>query len=87
MAGNGRTWYRVVYVGKGGATAVRSLGRVDESPSRRALDPFLSRLLLEGVASGELVLVDEATGRAVARRPVRPADRPRQRGRTPGMAT
>jgi hypothetical protein len=71
MAGTGRRWYRVVYVGGGGGKA-RSLGRVDEAPTRRALDPFHSRLRLGGVARGELVLVDEATGRIVARRPLRP---------------
>jgi hypothetical protein len=65
---NGRPrWHRVVYRGGGKA---RSLGRVDEAPTRRALDPFHSRLRLGGVAHGELVLVDEATGRIVARRPL-----------------
>jgi hypothetical protein len=75
MERHGRRWYRVLYVGGGGAKA-RSLGRVDEPPTQRALDPFLSRLLLGGVVGGELVLVDEATGRAVARRPVRPEGHP-----------
>jgi hypothetical protein len=86
MARHGRGWYRVLYVGDG--AGVRPLGRVDESPTRHPLTPFLSRLLLDGAVDGELVLVEEATGRAVARRPVRAADRPGDEGtaRAPGAA-
>jgi hypothetical protein len=70
VATEGRRWYRVVY--RDGAWA-RDLGRLpDAAPHRATLDPFLSRLRLDGVAHGELVLVDEATGRIVARRPLRP---------------
>jgi hypothetical protein len=68
MERHGRRWYRVLYVGGGGGAKARSLGRIDEAPTRRALDPFLSRLRLGGVADGELLLVEEATGRIVARR-------------------
>ena len=45
-------------------------------PHRRALDPFLSRLVLDG-QTGWAVLVDEATGAVVTRRPVEP---PQTRG-------
>ena len=48
----------------------------------RDLDPFLSRLLLEG-KTGWVVLVDEATGEAVLRRRVKPPGtryRPPRRG-------
>ena len=44
------------------------LGIVSGGPPHvRTLDPFASRLLLEGI-SGTLDLVDKATGRLVARR-------------------
>jgi hypothetical protein len=53
---------------------VRPLGRVTGVfPHHSALRPFLSRLLLDGGSGGELVLVDEATGRIAARRTVGPA--------------
>ena len=42
-----------------------------EKPHHRTLDPFASRLLLEGV-SGVLELVDDATGTVVARRRLEP---------------
>jgi hypothetical protein len=61
--------YRVLYRD---GTFTRPLGRVAEvAPTRYSLDPFLSRLLLDGVRAGELLLVDETTGRVVARRSVR----------------
>jgi hypothetical protein len=61
--------YRVVW--RDGAT-LRPLGRLaDVAPTWHALDPFLSRLLLDGVARGELLLVDEGTREIVARREVR----------------
>ena len=48
------------------------LGIVSGGPPHvRTLDPFASRLLLEGV-SGTLDLVDKATGRLVARRRLDP---------------
>ena len=65
--------YRVVYRD---ADTVRGFGRlVDVTPTRRTLDPFLSRLLLAGVARGELLLVDAASRRVVARLDVRPRRR------------
>ena len=39
----------------------------DARPNRRTLDPFLSRLILEG-QTGWAVLVDESTGGVVTRR-------------------
>jgi hypothetical protein len=73
-------WQRVVNAKPGRScrvlytdgTRTRSLGRVAEvAPTRYSLDPFLSRLLLDGVRAGELLLVEEASGRVIARRPVR----------------
>lgn len=72
-------WYRIEHrVGN----RVTVLGRVaDVTRHVSTLDPWLSRLLLEG-AAGELVLVEEATGAVIARRslgddPPRVAGRPR----------
>jgi hypothetical protein len=66
----GSRWYRVVYRTNG---TVRPLGRLpDVAPTHHALDPYRSRLLLAGVMQGELLLVDEATGQAVARRFLQP---------------
>jgi hypothetical protein len=66
MESQTRRWYRVVY--RDGEKC-RSLGRLpDVAPTRRTLDPFRSRLLLAGIERGELILVDEASGRAVVRR-------------------
>jgi hypothetical protein len=57
--------YRVVL--RTGGT-VRAFGSIGESTvTARTLDPFLSRLLLAGVRTGELLLVDEATGRVAVR--------------------
>jgi len=57
--------YRVVLRQKGRITV---LGIMSGGPPHvRTLDPFASRLLLEGI-SGTLDLVDKATGRLVARR-------------------
>jgi hypothetical protein len=62
--------YRVVYRD---GERTRVLGRLpaEGAPTHYTLDPFLSRLLLAGVEDGELLLVDAATGRVVARRAVR----------------
>ncbi len=72
-------WYRIEHrVGN----RVTVLGRVaDVTRHVSTLDPWLSRLLLEG-AAGELVLIEEATGAVIARRslgdePPRIAGRPR----------
>jgi hypothetical protein len=65
----GPRWYRVKHLDGDG---VRSLDRIaDVSPHRSTLTPFLSRLLQTGVRGGELVLIEEATGRAIARLAVR----------------
>ena len=70
LDGNGGAGrYRVIYRDDG---RVRAFGRLaGVAPTRGALDPFLSRLLLAGVDRGELLLVDEATRQIVARRNVR----------------
>lgn len=50
----------------------RVLGRLaDAFVSHHTLEPFLSRLLQDGARHGQLILVDDATGRVVARRAVR----------------
>jgi hypothetical protein len=73
--GDGERRYRVVYRD---GEAMKGLGRVaGVFPRYSSLDPYLSRLLLEGVVRGELILVDEATGRVAARRMVRPYHRRR----------
>jgi hypothetical protein len=57
-------WYRVEHRHQAG---VRALGRVEDGFAHfSALDPFLAGLPPD--ARGEVVLVDEATGAAVARR-------------------
>ena len=54
------------------AGTVRGCGRLaDAAPTWHALTPFCSRLVHEGVARGQLVLIEEATGREVARLAVR----------------
>jgi hypothetical protein len=64
-----RRWFRVELRGADGP---RLLGYVpDVRPHPASLTPFVSRLLLEGIAVGEVVLIDEATGQDVARRHVR----------------
>jgi hypothetical protein len=69
MAEQARHWYRVEH--RDGAAA-RPLGRVpDVGRGPFTLEPYLMRLRRAGVARGALVLVDEATGRDVARRRVR----------------
>ena len=59
------------------AGAVVVLGWVAEGfPHHTTLEPFLTRLLADGPAGGELRFVDAATGEVVARRAVaRPATR------------
>jgi hypothetical protein len=65
----GPRWYRVKHLDD---DAVRSLDRIsDVSPHRSTLTPFLSHLLQTGVRGGELVLIEEATGRTIARLAVR----------------
>ena len=61
------------------------LGRLsDPLPHHTALDPFVSRLLLDGF-DGEVALVDERTGAVVRRRQVRPFGvKPRDRFRQLG---
>ena len=50
---------------------------VGPKPHRRALDPYVSRLIHDG-QTGWAVLVDDATGAVVARRPIeRPTVAPR----------
>jgi hypothetical protein len=50
------------------------LGHLDApAPHPAALDPFVSVVLRRG-QDGQLVLIDEATGREVLRRKVRPFD-------------
>ena len=61
---------RVEHRGPWGTTV---LGRLDGcAPHHATLAPFAGRLLLEGRAGGELVLVDEASGAVLARRRVAP---------------
>jgi hypothetical protein len=60
--------YLVIYRGEAGARVLGRLRKRDAGPTRRALDLYLSRLLLEGADGGEVVLVDEETGRELARR-------------------
>ena len=65
-----RRWFRVELRGADGP---RLLGYVpDVRPHPSSLTPFVSRLLMEGITVGEVVLIDEATGQDVARRHVRP---------------
>jgi hypothetical protein len=61
---------------------IASLGMLADVPPHHAtLAPFVSALLLRG-AEGEVVLVEEASGRPVARRRVRPfGTGPRARSR------
>jgi hypothetical protein len=69
----GPRWYRVEHRH---GDQVRSFGRISNVyPHFSTLTPFLSRLLLTGVRRGELLLIEEATGRTVARRAVRPQHR------------
>jgi hypothetical protein len=57
----------------------RVLGRLDAlGPTMWDLDPYLSRLRREGVAHGEVLLVDAGTGLAVARRALDPPPRRRR---------
>jgi hypothetical protein len=52
----------------------RVLDRVEGVfPQFRTLDPYASRLIQEG-EQGELLLVDEATDKVVARKLVKPKD-------------
>ncbi|MEA2513753.1 MAG: hypothetical protein QOF01_808 [Thermomicrobiales bacterium] len=67
MAGTGRS-YLVVFRGEAGVRVLGRLRRRDAAPNRRALDLFVSRLLLEGAEGGEVVLVDDETGEDLARR-------------------
>jgi len=65
--------YRVVYRD---GELICGFGHVaGVAPTFHALDPFRSRLLLAGVTTGELLLVEAGTGRVVARRVVRPRPR------------
>ena len=66
-------WYRVEHHD---GDQIRALDRIaDVYPHRTTLTPFLSRLLQEGVRGGELVLIEEATERTVARLAARPPRR------------
>jgi hypothetical protein len=70
---HGPRWYRVEHHA---GDQVRALDRIpDVYAHHSTLTPFRSRLLLAGIGEGELVLIEEATGRTVARRPVRPQRR------------
>jgi len=61
--------YRVVYRAGG---REHPLGRIElAAPTRESLDPFRSRLRLEGLERGDLLLVDERTGSVAVRREVR----------------
>ncbi len=61
--------YRVVYRAGG---REHPLGRIElAAPTRASLDPFRSRLRLEGLERGELLLFDERTGSVAVRRAVR----------------
>ena len=52
------------------ANQIRVLAEdLDAKPHRRALDPFVSRLKLEG-KTGEVLLIERATGAVVARQKV-----------------
>jgi hypothetical protein len=65
--------YRVIYRD---GERLRTLGRISEvRPSWRTLDPFHNRLILEGAKGGELLLVNEAPGIAIAQRELRPPHR------------
>jgi hypothetical protein len=58
-------WYRVEHHDR---DQIRALDRIaDVYPHHTTLTPFLSRLLLTGVRRGELLLIEEATERTVAR--------------------
>lgn len=62
--------YRVIYRHHGQAVKI---GTLTEVPAHfRALDLFLTRLLQGGIHRGELFLVEDTTGKVVARRTVRP---------------
>jgi hypothetical protein len=73
---------------------VRPLGLLDRPPATtHDLDPFVTRALLAGLTTGEVAVVDAATGRILARRDVargmrvRPRTFPRRLGgRPPGPA-
>jgi hypothetical protein len=70
---HGPRWYRVEHHAD---TQVRALDRIaDVYAHHTTLSPFRSHLLLEGIEQGELVLIDEATGRIVACCRVRPQRR------------
>ncbi|MFL5532348.1 MAG: hypothetical protein ACJ8BC_10295 [Gemmatimonadales bacterium] len=76
---HGPRWYRVEH--HTGAR-VRTLGRLpDVYAHPSTLTPFLSHLLLLGIRQGELVLIEEASGRTVACCPVRPQRRDNRRRR------
>jgi hypothetical protein len=69
----GPRWYQVEHHE---GDQVRRIDRISNVyPHFSTLTPFLSRLLQMGVRRGELVLVEEATGRTVARSAVRPQRR------------
>jgi hypothetical protein len=73
----GTRWnYLVIYRSEAGVRVLGRLRRRDAAPTRQSLDLFVSRLLLEGAETGEVVLVDDATGRELARRVVPPPQRP-----------
>jgi hypothetical protein len=74
MAGTTRS-YLVVYRGEAGVRVLGRLRQGDVAPNRNALDLYVSRLRMEGVETGEVVLVDDATGRELARRVVPPRRR------------
>ena len=61
--------YRVEHRVRSKRTALGSLGGV--RPHHMALEPFVGDLLRRGL-TGEVVLVDEATGTVVARRRIAP---------------
>ena len=70
---HGPHWFRVELHTE---DEIRALDRIaDVFPHSSTLTPFLSWLLQVGIRHGHLVLIDERTGRMVARCPVRPQQR------------
>jgi hypothetical protein len=75
MAGTRRN-YLVIHRSETGVRVLSRLRR-DALPTRHALDLYLSRLLLEGAEGGEVILLDEETGRELDRHFVPPPRRRR----------
>ena len=81
---HGPHWFRVELQTE---DEIRALDRIaDVFPHASTLTPFLSWLLQVGIRHGHLMLIDERTGRMVARCHVRPQyRRPSRRPRSQGL--